>query len=477
MNYKEPISKRIPKIYEKVKNWVIIADIIFIFIIFYFGDFLGPWREKLLVTAALGILGILFEILISISNNLKIKPETSVVPSIYEALPKIKEIVSHDKQTTSIKIIATTGGTTVATILPSIISSSSARKIEVSLGILDPNTPYKKWVPPHWPSECETTIQRLKKEFKDDRTSIDLFLFKILPVPHGLLINNEHLFLGFFSWIKSGKKYKLSGAQLSHHYYHVSKPESKYYFNLFESWFMYCPQKLNSQKMLIFDFDGTLVDSYTCLPDVYTFIAHYIGLQGDIVSKFVNEMTKSEDQQDALRNYDRHRWWPIVFKQFNIHISEEKLIQLIKIYREQRTNRSQIIDKSEEMLKLLESQHILAICCGGDGKYGNKKERIQRSGLGRFFGEILIVGEDVENLTQAVKLLIGKYNINRDEVIIFDDKPFPINEMSKNMKDITTVKIEFEGILKSAWAEKCTPTYRIRTINEVKKIIDAQVRI
>ena len=473
MNSIEPNFKRISKIYEKAKNWIISADIIFLFIIFYFGDILGPWREKLLVAAALGVLAILFEILISISNNLKIEPEMSLFPSISEALAKIKEIVSHDKQTTSIKIIAATGGATLATILPSIISSSPARKIEISIGILDPNTPYKEWIPSHWPSESKTTIERFKTEFKDDRISINLFLFKILPVPHGLLINNEHLFLGFFSWIKNGEKSHLSGAQLPHHYYHVSKPESINYFNLFESWFMCCPQKLNSQKMFIFDFDGTLVDSYISLPDAYTSIAHYIGLQGDIVSKFVNEMIKSEDQQDALRNYDRHRWWPVVFKQFNIHISEERLIQLIKIYWEQRTNRSKIIDKSEEILKSLKNRGILAIVCVGDGKHGNKKERIQKSGLGRFFDEIIIVGEDVENLTQAVKLLIEKYNINRDEVVVFDDKPFPINEMSKNMKDITTVKIEFEGILKLAWAEKCTPAYRIRTINEVKGVVDA----
>jgi len=154
MKDRKSISERISKIYEKVRNWIIIADIIFIFIVFYFGEILGAWREKLLVVAALGILAILFEILIFISNNLKIKPETSSLPSIYEALPKIKEIVSCDRQTTSIRVIAATGGTTLATILPSIISSSSARKIEISMGILDPDTPYKEWIPPHWPTEA-----------------------------------------------------------------------------------------------------------------------------------------------------------------------------------------------------------------------------------------------------------------------------------------------------------------------------------
>lgn len=65
-----------------------------------------------------------------------------------------------------------------------------------------------------------------------------------------------------------------------------------------------------------------------------------------------------------------------------------------------------------------------------------------------------------------------KYNATEDKVIVFDDKPSQINEISKNMKGIVTIKIEFEGILKLAWSEKCTPTHIIKTLNEVKRIID-----
>ncbi|MBA7690776.1 hypothetical protein ES703_99308 [subsurface metagenome] len=85
-----------------------------------------------------------------------------------------------------------------------------------------------------------------------------------------------------------------------------------------------------AHKMFVLDFDGTLVDSYTCLPDVYTSIAKRVGLRGETLSRFVNEMMRSEDQQDAQRNYDRHDWWPPVFEQFGIRISEKQLMSLVR---------------------------------------------------------------------------------------------------------------------------------------------------
>lgn len=472
MNSKRQYLKRIPEIYEKVKKWVIYVDIIFLAVLFSLGQFFGYWYVELIAAGVFAILLILFEVLLSISSSLQTRPEMSAFPSIYEALPKIKEIVSRDKQTTSVKIIAATGGTTLATILPSIKAASSAQRIEVAIGILDPRTRYKEWIPQHWPSESKTSIARLRTEFNDRRTSVDTFRFEILPVTHGLLINDEHLFLGFYSWTRSDDKRQLSGAQLPHYYYHKSKPEYTYYFDLFDSWFRYCPRRSNNQKLFVFDFDGVLADSYSCLPDVYACVAQDVGLQGDTASKFVDAMIKAEDQQDTLRNYNRHTWWPEVFGQFGIHVSRETLKQLIESYWESRAGRMKVINQSEQILKSLENQGVLALVCAGDGQYGNKRNRIKKSGLGTFFDEVIIIGEDAENLTQAVQSLTEKRSIDRGEVIVFDDKPFSINEISQNTKDVKTVKIEFEGILKLAWAEECTPTYRVGTIDEVKGILE-----
>lgn len=243
MNSNKHFLKRISKIYERVKKWIIYVDIIFLAVLFSLGQFWGHWYTELIAAGVFAILLILFEVLLFISSSLQIRPETSVFSSLCDALPKIRETVSHDKEKTSVKIIAATGGTTLAAILPEIKHASHAKKLEVTIGILDPDTPYKEQIPEHWPPEINTSITRLRTEPGDNRTSIDYFLFTILPVTHGLLINDEHLFLGFFSWIRKDDKYQLSGAELPHYYCQRSKPEHKYYFDLFDSWFQYCPRR------------------------------------------------------------------------------------------------------------------------------------------------------------------------------------------------------------------------------------------
>ena len=243
MNSNRDLLKRISRIYEKVKKCVIYVDIIFLAVLFSLGHFFGHWYVELITAGVFAILLILFEVLLSISSSLQTRPETSVFPSLSDALPKIREIVSHDREKTSVKIIAATGGTTLVAILPEIKHASHAKKLEVRIGILDPDTPYKELIPQHWPSEINTSIARLTAEPSDNQTSMDYFLFTILPVTHGLLINDEHLFLGFFSWTRKDDKRQLGGAELPHYYYQRSKPEHKYYFDLFDSWFQYCPRR------------------------------------------------------------------------------------------------------------------------------------------------------------------------------------------------------------------------------------------
>lgn len=228
-----------------------------------------------------------------------------------------------------------------------------------------------------------------------------------------------------------------------------------------------------TNRMFVFDFDGTLADSYACLPEVYASIADHVGLQGEKLHEFANQMVRREDQQDLLGNYDRHAWWPAVFEQFGIRISEKQLMKLVRMYWKQRAIKSKVMDHTEETLKWLKARGILAIACRSDGKYGNKKERIQESGLAALFNKVVIVGQDVENFTQALQLLMTKYDINRDKVMFFDDKPFAINEISENLQNVTTVTVNFKGTLRSAWAQQCTPTYRIRTINEAARIAES----
>lgn len=82
-----------------------------------------------------------------------------------------------------------------------------------------------------------------------------------------------------------------------------------------------------------------------------------------------------------------------------------------------------------------------------------------------------MVGEDIKDRIEGINLIIRKYNVAPNQIVVVDDKPSPINEINRKMKDITTVKVEFKGVLKLAWSDECEPNFRIKKIGELWNII------
>lgn len=228
-------------------------------------------------------------------------------------------------------------------------------------------------------------------------------------------------------------------------------------------------------KVFIFDFDGVLVDSYSCLPSLYNHLARYIRLKNN-VKEFIKKALEYEDEQDGIGNYNRKSWWPVLFKEFQERKDAVDLDELLRIFHEERIKQTKIIKGVINVLKWLRKKGaILIILAGNDGQSSMKKRRIEKSGLMEFFEEIFILGEDVETRKEGIKSILRKYNVSESQVIFIEDKPGPINEIQMNFKDITTVKIEFKGTLRLAWEkEKCIPSYRIKTIDELQRIIDTR---
>jgi len=225
-------------------------------------------------------------------------------------------------------------------------------------------------------------------------------------------------------------------------------------------------------RVFAFDFDGVLVDSYSCLPSVYSDIARYIGLENS-TKKFVERALKYEDEQDVMGNYNRKSWWPMLYEEFQVNVAQEKLDELVQIYWAERSERSKIIPGTIEALERIRGRvATLIILAASDGQPNMKRRRVGKSGLLRFFDDIFIITDDVVDIEEGIRLIMKKYGVLGNQIAFVNDKPAPINEVSKNFQDITTIKVEFEGILKLAWnKEKCTPTYRIRRMNEVERII------
>jgi putative hydrolase of the HAD superfamily len=225
-------------------------------------------------------------------------------------------------------------------------------------------------------------------------------------------------------------------------------------------------------RVFAFDFDGVLVDSYFCLPSVYSDIAGHLGLENS-TEEFVERALKYEDEQDMVENYDRKSWWPMLCKEFQVNVDEEKLGELVQIYWMKRSEQSKIITGTIEALERLQDRGAtLIILAASDGQLNMKRTRVEKSGLSGFFNDILIITDDVVNVEDAIGSVMKKYGVLMNEIAFINDKPAPINRISQSFKDITTIKVEFEGILKLAWnEEECAPTYRIRRLSELERII------
>jgi len=149
------------------------------------------------------------------------------------------------------------------------------------------------------------------------------------------------------------------------------------------------------------------------------------------------------------------------------------LDSLLKDFWEKRAEESTVIEGSIEVLEFLRRKgFVTVILAGNDGQKGVKRMRIERSGLANYFDDILIVGEDVRDRAEAIKLIMERYNVNPEEIVVIDDKPTMINEIREIVKGVITVNVKFRGILKLAWKEHCNPDFEIDSISDLIKLID-----
>ncbi len=223
-------------------------------------------------------------------------------------------------------------------------------------------------------------------------------------------------------------------------------------------------------RVIITDFDGVLVDSYSCLPELYEDIARIAGVGSRHIGEFVAIAIEMEDEEDARENYDRSSWWPRLFRKFGIKVQPSMLRFLLERFWDQRIKLSRILPRVIETLEELRRRGIITIIlAGNDGIVGLKRRRVERSGLSAYFDKILIVGDNVSDRISAVRDISKTYNVCPQEIVYVDDKPRPIMEV-KRLPGIITVWVRFRGILKKAWLGDPKPTYTVSGFWEILSI-------
>ncbi len=178
---------------------------------------------------------------------------------------------------------------------------------------------------------------------------------------------------------------------------------------------------------IMYDFDGTLVDSYSCLPAVYMKLAYEFGIDNRVL--FVESMLMFEDLMDYYGIWDHRIWWDFLSKNSTVfkNIDRDKLIDR---YWFLRIKYSKFMDKVLEVLDKLKNMDFdLYIVSGTDDTVERKIDRIKKSGLDKYFEDMIIYGpgSDFKNINDAIEYVIN--NTTSGKYFYIDDKVINLNKL------------------------------------------------
>jgi len=227
------------QVYQKSERILVYGALSFIVVVFYFGHFLGPLRDRLLPGAIAGIFAILFKTMFSIIDIIAKKYSGEKYQDLNEVTPKILELLK--RRTSNCHTIKTIGstGATLPDGLFSYLCQDSSIHVNVILYLVDPDSPIINHMPKYWPDETRYFLNRLKTEVIKNlgsRVSLELWMFDHIPCISGYLIDDQHLFLNFYVWKQSeNQEWFLKSHSEAYVYYRRSE-ETERYFGMFESW-------------------------------------------------------------------------------------------------------------------------------------------------------------------------------------------------------------------------------------------------
>jgi FMN phosphatase YigB (HAD superfamily) len=156
---------------------------------------------------------------------------------------------------------------------------------------------------------------------------------------------------------------------------------------------------------VVFDFDGTLVDSYACRGlahiEVAKILTNYENKQGYEVTKkaMVSILSEIEKGMTARLIYDRRIWFSEAVKRQSgtaIKIPQKILSEAALCYWNTIVKQSFLYSGAKELLFSLRKKTLLGLLSDTDGIKGMKLRRLHESKLDKFFDAIVISGEDTK---------------------------------------------------------------------------------
>jgi HAD superfamily hydrolase (TIGR01662 family) len=186
----------------------------------------------------------------------------------------------------------------------------------------------------------------------------------------------------------------------------------------------------------VFDFDGTLVDSFKSRKGinrkVSAFLLSQLGRRTDEADtrRMVEIVSKIDTEMHQNRIYDRDVWWVKVLRRYSdkpIDLPASTITEASTLYWELIKKESTLYPGVESMLRSLRREGIkLGLISDTDGLKGMKMQRIEASGLAKLFDAVVVAGEDTSTVKpepEAYTLVASRLNISLGNCISIGDNP------------------------------------------------------
>jgi HAD superfamily hydrolase (TIGR01509 family) len=186
----------------------------------------------------------------------------------------------------------------------------------------------------------------------------------------------------------------------------------------------------------IFDFDGTLVDSYSPRKNAHrkiaAFLINNLGIRDSISnrSSMFQIISKIDVEMHQNKIYDRNLWWKEAAKRYfnkNTDISEPTLTNASTLYWETLKDNSTIYPGVKSTLRTLKRRGIkIGLVSDTDGLKGMKTERIESSGLSEFFDATVVSGEETTEVkphSEPFALISKRLGVHPQRCVSVGDNP------------------------------------------------------
>jgi hypothetical protein len=120
------------------------------------------------------------------------------------------------------------------------INKSSIERMNIWFSMVDSSSPIIMNLDNNWDEVSDGFYNSIQKHIKihnddleDRKINIKIIRYNHLPIIHGVLINEEHLFLSYTSWTRMDQ---MQGATNFYSYYNLKTQVGKYHIGIFKNW-------------------------------------------------------------------------------------------------------------------------------------------------------------------------------------------------------------------------------------------------